>query len=58
MTLEYKREPLKEDEVQAMRRAYKTFDEELCVNVLLTLLNESTTRAKQNQRKTLLGRDV
>src|SRR3989338_5514472 len=33
--MEYKREPLEEDEVLALRRICKTFDEELCINVLL-----------------------
>jgi integrase/recombinase XerD len=35
MPLTYKREPLEEDEIDALRKACRTFDEELCVNVLL-----------------------
>ena len=35
MTLEYKREPLEEDEMQALRKACKTFEEEIIINVLL-----------------------
>ncbi len=31
----YKREPLEDDEIEAMRKACTTFDEELCLNVLL-----------------------
>ena len=32
---EYKREPLEEDESQALRESCKTFEEQLVVNVLL-----------------------
>jgi integrase/recombinase XerD len=35
MVLEYKREPLEEDEVLALRKACKGFEEELVINVLL-----------------------
>lgn len=35
MALTYKREPLEEDEALALRKACKTFEEELIVNVLL-----------------------
>jgi integrase/recombinase XerD len=31
----YKREPLEDYEIEAMRKACKSFDEEICVNVLL-----------------------
>ncbi len=33
--LEYKREPLEEDEVEAMRRSCANFEEELVINILL-----------------------
>jgi integrase/recombinase XerD len=33
--MEYKREPLEEDEVMALRKSCKSFDEELIINVLL-----------------------
>ena len=35
MPFEYKREPLEEDEILALRKACSTFDEELIINVLL-----------------------
>ena len=35
MVLTYKREPLEEDEILALRKACRTFEEELIVNVLL-----------------------
>lgn len=35
MVLEYKREPLEENEILALRKSCKTFEEELVVNVLL-----------------------
>lgn len=35
MTLEYKREPLEEDESQALRKSCKTFEEQLVINILL-----------------------
>lgn len=33
--MDYKREPLEEDEVMALRKSCKSFDEELVINVLL-----------------------
>ena len=33
--LEYKREPLEDDEIEALKKACKTFEEELVINVLL-----------------------
>lgn len=35
MAMEYKREPLEENEINALRQACKTFEEELIINVLL-----------------------
>ena len=35
MVLTYKREPLEEDEILALRKACKTFEEEVIINVLL-----------------------
>jgi len=35
MTFTYKREPLEENEIVALRKACKTFEEELVINVLL-----------------------
>lgn len=31
----YKREPLEDDEIEAMKKACTTFDEEMCLNILL-----------------------
>jgi len=33
--VQYKREPLEENEIEALRKNCKTFDEEICVNILL-----------------------
>ena len=35
MVMEYKREPLEENEIEALRQACKTFEEEMIINVLL-----------------------
>jgi integrase len=35
MVFEYKREPLEEDEILALRKACRNFEEELIINVLL-----------------------
>ena len=35
MTLTYKREPLEEEEIMALRKACRNFEEELVINLLL-----------------------
>jgi len=42
MSLEYKREPLEEDEIQLLRKSCRSFDKEFIINLLLdtNYLNE------------------
>ncbi len=53
----YKREPLEEDEMEALRKACKTFEEELIINVLLETGMRVSELAKLTKDKISWQRD-